>query len=70
MGWETVLNRSGMTFRKFSEKDKANLDAEKAIALMLAHPTAIKRPVLELGGGKILVGFRPEIYDEAGVAKR
>ncbi len=68
-GWETVLNRAGTTFRKLPDADKAGLDAEKAVALMLAHPSAIRRPVLEFGGGKILVGFQPEIYEGAGIAK-
>ncbi len=49
-GWETVLNRAGTTFRKLPDAEKTGLDAEKAIALMLAHPSAIKRPVLEFGG--------------------
>jgi arsenate reductase len=61
-GWETVLNRSGTTFRKLPDADKENLNAKKAIALMLAQPSAIKRPVLEREGGKITVGFKPEIY--------
>lgn len=64
VGWEMLLNRAGTTFRKISDKDKASLDARKAIALMLAQPSMIKRPVLELGGGKLLVGFRPETYAE------
>jgi arsenate reductase len=61
-GWETLLNRAGTTFRKLPEKDKHALDERKAIALMLAQPSMIKRPVLELGGGKLVVGFRPEDY--------
>jgi arsenate reductase (glutaredoxin) len=61
-GWETVLNRSGTTFRKLPDADKENLNAKKAIALMLAQPSAIKRPVLETAGGKITIGFKPEIY--------
>ena len=64
-GWETLLNRGGMTFRKLSDKDKIALDEKKAITLMLAQPSMIKRPVLDLGGGKLLVGFKPEIYAEA-----
>ena len=64
-GWETLLNRVGTTFRKLPEKDKEGLTEKKALALMLAQPSMIKRPVLELGGGKILVGFKPEDY--AGV---
>ncbi len=61
VGWETLLNRTGTTFRKLDEADKANLTEKKAMALMLAQPSMIKRPVLE-AGGKLLVGFKPEIY--------
>jgi Spx/MgsR family transcriptional regulator len=61
-GWETLLNRAGTTFKKLPDKEKANVTEKKAIALMLAQPSMIKRPVLELGGGKILVGFKPEEY--------
>jgi arsenate reductase (glutaredoxin) len=69
VGWETLLNRAGTTFRKLPGKDKNGLDADKAMALMLREPSMIKRPVLELGGGKVLVGFRPELY-AASVAAR
>ena len=65
VGWETLLNRAGTTFRKLPDKDKQSLDAGKALALMLAQPSMIKRPVLDLGGGKLLVGFKPESYGEA-----
>ena len=68
-GWETLLNRAGMTFRKLPDKDKTALDEKKAIALMLAQPSMIKRPVLDLGGGKLLVGFKPEIFAEAVAAR-
>lgn len=61
VGWETLLNRAGTTFRKLPEADRANLDAEKAIALMLAQPSMIKRPVLDVDG-TLLVGFRPDAY--------
>ena len=64
-GWETLLNKAGTTFRKLPDKDKEGLSEAKAIKLMLAQPSVIKRPVLELGGGKILVGFKPEIYASA-----
>ena len=60
-GWETVLNRAGTTFKKLDEADKADLNREKAIALMQAQPSMIKRPVLE-AKGKVTVGFKPEIY--------
>lgn len=65
LGWEALLNRAGTTFRKLPEKDKQVSDAKKAIALMLSQPSMIKRPVLELGGGKLLVGFKPEAYKAA-----
>ena len=61
-GWEVLLNRAGTTFRKLPDADKANLTEKKALALMLAQPSMIKRPVLEVGGGKLLVGFKPENY--------
>lgn len=66
-GWETVLNRSGTTFRALPDPEKQGLDAGKAIALMLAQPSLIKRPVLD-HGGRTIVGFKPEVY-EAGLAK-
>ena len=62
VGWETLLNRAGTTFRKLPDKDKADLTPKKAMALMLDQPSMIKRPVLDIGGGKILVGFAPELY--------
>ena len=64
-GWETLLNRAGTTFKKLPDKDKEGLTEKKAITLMLAQPSMIKRPVLDLGAGKLLVGFKPEQYGEA-----
>jgi arsenate reductase len=69
VGWETLLNRAGTTFRKLPDKDKDGLSEKKALALMLAQPSMIKRPVLDLGGGKLLVGFTPERYSEAVARK-
>ncbi|WP_044873761.1 ArsC family reductase [Pseudomonas sp. LFM046] len=63
-GWETVLNRAGTTFRKLEDAQKADLDQDKAIALMLAQPSMIKRPVLDLGS-RTLVGFKPDAYAAA-----
>jgi arsenate reductase len=63
LGWETLLNRAGTTFRKLPEAEKEDLTERKALALMLAQPSMIKRPVLDLGS-KLLVGFKPEIYDK------
>jgi arsenate reductase len=57
VGWETLLNRAGTTFRKLPDADKQGLDRGRAVALMLAQPAMIKRPVLE-AGGRVLVGFR------------
>jgi arsenate reductase len=64
VGWEMLLNRAGTTFRKLPEADRDGLTEAKAIDLMLAQPSMIKRPVLELGGGKVMVGFKPELYDD------
>jgi arsenate reductase len=60
-----LLNRAGTTFRKLPEADKEGIDVAKAIALMLDQPSLIKRPVLDLGGGTLLVGFKPESYADA-----
>ena len=65
VGWEALLNRAGTTFRKLPDKDKAALNTKKAVALMLEQPSMIKRPILDLGAGKLLVGFAPEQYDKA-----
>ncbi|WP_420132715.1 ArsC family reductase [Rhodopseudomonas sp.] len=64
VGWETLLNRAGTTFRKLPDADKEGLTESKAIALMLAQPSMIKRPVIETGK-TLLVGFRPEAYEKA-----
>jgi arsenate reductase (glutaredoxin) len=68
VGWETLLNQAGTTFRKLSDEEKSGLDAKKAIALMLDQPSMIKRPVLDLGSGKLLVGFKPELYQSQVVS--
>ncbi|MGO4386046.1 ArsC family reductase [Microvirga sp. 2YAF29] len=63
-GWETLLNRAGMTFRKLPDAEKAGIDERKALALMLDQPSMIKRPVLDLGG-RLVIGFKPEQYEMA-----
>ena len=63
VGWEVLLNRAGTTFRKLADADKAGLDQQKAIALMMAQPSMIKRPVLEVGQ-QLLVGFKAEQYGQ------
>lgn len=69
LGWETVLNRAGTTFRKLPEADRDGLTEAKAIALMMAQPSMIKRPILEYGregkGGQVMAGFKPELYAAA-----
>jgi arsenate reductase (glutaredoxin) len=63
LGWETLLNRAGTTFRKLPDADKEDLTEKRA-------PSMIKRPVLE-AGGKLLVGFKAEIYEkEVGKGKK
>lgn len=63
-GWEKVLNRAGTTFKKLPDADKADLNQAKAVALMAASPSCIKRPVLEHSGG-LLVGFKPDEWEAA-----
>lgn len=68
-GWEALCNRAGTTFRKLPEADKAHLTEARALALMLASPSMIKRPVLVVGeagrGDRVLVGFSPDTYAQA-----
>jgi arsenate reductase (glutaredoxin) len=64
VGWEVLLNKAGTTFKKLPDAEKTGIDEAKAIALMQANPSLIKRPVVE-GGKTLLVGFKPEIYDAA-----
>ncbi|MBW9063396.1 ArsC family reductase [Rhizobium herbae] len=62
LGWEAVLNRAGTTFRALPDADKAGLDEGRAIALMLAQPSMIKRPLLDRDGA-FTAGFKPEVYE-------
>ncbi|ESQ80352.1 arsenate reductase [Asticcacaulis sp. YBE204] len=61
VGWVVLLNKAGTTFRALPDADKADIDEAKAIRLMMAHPSMIKRPVLDRNG-EITVGFKPDIY--------
>ena len=63
-GWGNVLNRQGTTFRKLPEDLRSDLDVDKAVAVMLANPSAIKRPIVE-GGKHLLVGFDPAAWSVA-----
>ena len=64
VGWEVLLNRAGTTFRKLPDDERSDLDAGKAIDLMVEQPSMIKRPVADLGD-RTIVGFKPEIYEAA-----
>jgi arsenate reductase len=61
LGWEKVLNKAGTTFRALPPEDKTDLNEDKAIALMQAQPSLIKRPLLDVGG-QFTAGFKPELY--------
>jgi len=63
LGWEVLINRAGTTFRKLPDADKADLDAARAVALMCAQPSMIKRPVVEAGDA-LLVGFKPAEWEK------
>ncbi|OYW46922.1 MAG: arsenate reductase [Sphingomonadales bacterium 32-68-7] len=63
-GWEALLNRRGTTFRALPDADKADIDRAKALRLMAAHPSLIKRPVVEHAGG-LLVGFDVAEWERA-----
>ncbi|PZQ55187.1 MAG: ArsC family reductase [Phenylobacterium zucineum] len=62
LGWEVLLNRAGTTFKKLPDADKTGIDAAKAVDLMLAQPSMIKRPVLAIGED-LYIGFKPETYE-------
>src|SRR5262245_55462109 len=62
LGWEKVLNKASTTWRELPERDKAGVDAKRAVALILAHPTLVKRPVLDRGD-KLSLGFKPLAYE-------
>ena len=63
-GWAAILNRGGTTFKKLLDSDKADMTQAKAIALMLAQPSMIKRPVVE-GAKTLLVGFKLPEWEAA-----
>ena len=65
-GWEVLLNRHGTTFRKLPDADKIDIDRARALALMEAHPSLIKRPVVTRDDSdRVLVGFAPSEWENA-----
>jgi Spx/MgsR family transcriptional regulator len=64
LGWEKVFNKASTTWRELPEKEKAGVDGKEAIALLLAYPTLVKRPVLDRGG-ELVLGFKPAVYQAA-----
>ncbi len=64
VGWEKLLNRCSTSWRRLSESERSNLSREKAMRLMLEHPTLIKRPLLQRES-EMLVGFSDEQYHAA-----
>ncbi|HYW03202.1 MAG TPA: ArsC/Spx/MgsR family protein [Gammaproteobacteria bacterium] len=63
VGWERLLNRRGRTWRELPAGRREPLDRDRALELMLAQPSLIKRPVLELADGRVHVGFTPSDYE-------
>lgn len=65
LGWETLVNRKGTTWRGLDEATKAAVvDDTSARALLLQHVSVVKRPVVEWPSGKVSVGFKPEAFAE------
>jgi arsenate reductase len=62
-GWETLLNKRGLTWKKLTDAERADVNETKAIELMTQHPSLIKRPVLDTGR-QLIIGFTPENYAE------
>lgn len=65
IGWETLLNRRGTTWRKVPEELRAKIDRDSALQLMIDNPSIIKRPILALDDGRYLVGFNADDYQQA-----
>jgi arsenate reductase len=63
IGWETLLNRRGMLWRKLPESSRDNIDRQSALQIMEENPGIIKRPLLDLGDRRV-VGFKPETYEQ------
>ncbi|MDT3671182.1 MAG: ArsC family reductase [Aromatoleum sp.] len=59
LGWQALVNTRGTTWRKLDPSQQAVADADEAVALMAAHTSLIRRPVVETTEGEILAGFDP-----------
>ncbi|WP_293646448.1 ArsC family reductase [Thiolapillus sp.] len=64
VGWEILLNRRGMMWRKLTQEQRDNIDEASALGLMLETSSIIKRPVLITEDGHIEVGFSEKNYTE------
>jgi Spx/MgsR family transcriptional regulator len=62
VGWKTLVNTKGTTYRKLSPEDQEITTQSKAVALMVANPSLIKRPVVETSTGQLVVGFDPALF--------
>ena len=63
IGWETLLNRRGMLWRKLPQMSRDSINRENALQIMQDNPAIIKRPLLDLGNRRV-VGFKPEDYGQ------
>lgn len=63
VGWKTLLNNKGSTWRKLNAEQQDISTQSKAIATMLEYPSIIRRPVVETPGGQLLIGFDPTIFE-------
>lgn len=64
-GWEKVINKNGLTFKKLDKVQQAEIDnADKALAYLLENTSAIKRPIVEQSGKAILIGFAEDAYQQ------
>lgn len=63
LGWETVINKRGATWRRLDGSTRANMDAEGAVEAALHESALIKRPIVE-SGNTLLVGFRPHEWQQ------
>jgi arsenate reductase len=63
LGWQTLVNSKGPTWRKLSPEQQAITTQSAAVALMMEYSSVIRRPIVENDAGQILVGFDPTLFD-------